>query len=119
MRGPNAKRAALLATGARHYVPVRKALTAAIRDGQRAGVFARDADAVTLANLAIATIEGVRLQHQLDPRAARKNRVGEAVAELLVQRLVRARTVADGQRRSRTAARGTSSRSHGTTRALP
>jgi hypothetical protein len=66
---------------------VRAALTAAIRDGQRAGAFARDADPATLANLAIAAIEGVRLQHQLDPRAARKSRVVEAVSDLLLRRL--------------------------------
>jgi len=87
MRGSSAKRAALLATGARFYVPVRAALGAAIRDGQRAGTFARDADPATLANLAIAAIEGVRLQHQLDPRAARKKRVVAAVSDLLLRRL--------------------------------
>jgi AcrR family transcriptional regulator len=87
MRGSTAKRAALLAAGARFYVPVRAALAAAIRDGQRRGAFVRDADATTLANLAIAAIEGVRLQHQLDPRAARKKRVVEAVSDLLVRRL--------------------------------
>jgi AcrR family transcriptional regulator len=87
MRGPNAKRAALLATGAQFYVPVRAALTAAIREGQRAGTFAPGADAATLANLAIAAIEGVRLQHQLDPRAARKARVVGAVSDLLLRGL--------------------------------
>jgi len=88
MRGPNAKRAALLATGAQFYVPIRQALTAAIREGQRVKVFAADADAATLANLAIAAIEGVRLQHQLDPRAARKTRVVQAVSDLVVGALV-------------------------------
>jgi AcrR family transcriptional regulator len=87
MRGPNAKRAALLATGARFYVPVRAALVAAIRDGQRAGAIAADADAATLANLAIATVEGVRLQHQLDPRAARKARVVATVSDLVLRAL--------------------------------
>ena len=72
MRGPNAKRAALRATGAQFYVPVRAALVATIRAGQRTGVFAAGADAPTLANVAIAAIEGVRLQHELDPGAARK-----------------------------------------------
>lgn len=94
MRGPNRERRALLATGARFYVPVRAALVAAIRDGQRAGTFAPDADAATLANLAIAAIEGVRLQHQLDPRAARKQRVVSAVADLVLHAL----TVGDGAR---------------------
>jgi AcrR family transcriptional regulator len=91
MRGPNAKRAALLTTGAQFYVPLRQALTAAIRDGQRAKVFAADADAATLANVAIAAIEGVRLQHQLDPRAARKNRVVQAVSDLVLGALVHGR----------------------------
>ncbi len=99
MRGPNAKRAALLATGAQFYVPVRAALMAAIRDGQRTGVFSAEADAATLANLAIAAIEGVRLQHQLDPRAARKTRVVAAVADLLLQGLTHGQaTVAVGKR---------------------
>ncbi|MEO6026266.1 MAG: TetR/AcrR family transcriptional regulator [Candidatus Binatia bacterium] len=102
MRGPNAKRAALLATGAQFYVPVRAALIAAIRDGQRTGVFAADADAATLANLAIAAIEGVRLQHQLDPRAARKTRVVAAVADLLLQGLTHGQTTAGVGTRKRT-----------------
>ncbi len=87
MRGPNAKRAALRATGAQFYVPVRAALTATIRDGQRAGAFAADADAATLANVAIAAIEGVRLQHELDPAAARKTRVVAAVTDLVLREL--------------------------------
>jgi AcrR family transcriptional regulator len=91
MRGPKAERAALLATGARFYVPVRAALAAAIRDGQRTGVFAPDADAPTLANLAIAAVEGIRLQHQLDPRAARKARVVRAIADVLLHELTRHR----------------------------
>jgi len=72
-------------------VPVRQALAAAIRDGQRAKVFDADADAMTLANVAIAAIEGVRLQHQLDPRAARKARVVQAVSDLLLHALVHPR----------------------------
>lgn len=87
MRGPNAKRAALHATGAEFYVPVRRALVAAIRDGQRSGDFAADADAATLANVVIAAVEGVRLQHELDPRAARKDRVVAAVADLVLHAL--------------------------------
>jgi AcrR family transcriptional regulator len=91
MRGPNAKRAALRATGAQFYVPVRQALTAAIREGQRTKAFSPAADAATLANVAIAAIEGVRLQHQLDPRAARKARVVQAVSDLLLRALVHGR----------------------------
>ena len=87
MRGPNAKRAALHATGAEFYVPVRRALVAAIRDGQRSGHFDADADAATLANVVIAAVEGVRLQHELDPRAARKDRVVAAVADLVLHAL--------------------------------
>lgn len=102
MRGSNAKRAALLATGAKFYVPVRAALTAAIRDGQRAGVFARDADAATLANVTIAAIEGVGLQHQLDPIAARKKRVVEAVSDLLLNQLTHHEVTGNGRTRKRT-----------------
>ena len=90
MRGPNAKRAALRATGAQFYVPVRAALVATIRAGQRAGVFAAGADAPTLANVAIAAIEGVRLQHELDPGAARKTRVVAAVTDLVLRELTHA-----------------------------
>ena len=97
MRGSNAKRAALLSTGARFYVPVRAALTGVIRAGQRAGAFAPEADATTLANLAIAAIEGVRLQHQLDPRAARKKRVVAAVSDLLLQGLRDRPDASDGR----------------------
>jgi AcrR family transcriptional regulator len=105
MRGPNAKRAALLATGAQFYVPVRAALVAAIRDGQRTGAFASDADAATLANLAIATIEGVRLQHQLDPRAARKARVVAAVSDLVLRALTDGRSAAGSRTGTRTRVR--------------
>jgi AcrR family transcriptional regulator len=60
MRGPNAKRAALLATGARFYVPVRAALVAAIRDGQRAGAFAADAVVTNVDAAAVAGLVGRR-----------------------------------------------------------
>lgn len=97
MRGPNAKRAALRATGAEFYVPVRRTLVAAIRDGQQSGDFAADADAATLANVVIAAIEGVRLQHQLDARAARKDRVVAAVADLVLRALGAGEDGAHGQ----------------------
>src|SRR5262249_11004031 len=91
MRGSAAQRAGLRTTGARFYSPVRAALVAAIRDGQRTGAFAPAADAVTLANVTIAAIEGVRLQHQLDPRAPRKTRVIAAGCDLGVGELTRTR----------------------------
>ena len=63
--------------------------------------FAAHADAATLANVAIAAIEGVRLQHELDPAAARKTRVVAAVTDIVLRELTHGQAVRGKARRAR------------------
>lgn len=72
MHGPVDQRKIMLSEGRGFYQTPRARLVTFIRNGQRAGVFHAEATPLPLANMVLATIEGIRMQDILDPESAQK-----------------------------------------------
>lgn len=72
MRGPASQRRLMRAQGPAFYTAPRRILAELVARGQAAGSFRRGADAKAVAGVLLAGIEGIRMQHVLDPRNARK-----------------------------------------------
>jgi AcrR family transcriptional regulator len=72
LRGPEKERREYLARVESFYETPRRALAGLVQRGQKAGVFRKEAKPALVANMVIAGIEGIRLQHMLDAKNARK-----------------------------------------------
>jgi AcrR family transcriptional regulator len=95
LRGPEEERKVFLDRVESFYETPRKALTNLIRRGQKAGIFRKDIKSAIVANLVIAGIEGIRLQHMLDPRNARKSEALQLLARMILTELVGGDTIPD------------------------
>ncbi len=94
-RGAPSQRKAFLQQGATFYQTPRMMFTRLITRGQSLGTFRRDVDPAILANVIIAGIEGVRMQHMIDAKRSHKNAVLAELARMAVRELAGEDAVAD------------------------
>ena len=72
MRGPASQQRLMRAQGPAFYATPRRLFADLIARGQQAGAFRAGADTKAVASVLLAAIEGIRMQHVLDPRNSQK-----------------------------------------------
>jgi hypothetical protein len=88
LRGSEEERREYLARVESFYETPRRALASLVQRGQKAGVFRKEAKPAVIANTVIAGIEGIRLQHMLDAKNARKPEALQLLARLVLAEIL-------------------------------
>lgn len=92
MHGPAEQKKAMISQGSAFYEVPRGLITDFIKKGQKQKVFNSEADPALLANMIIASIEGIRMQNILDSKNARKMETLNLLIDTVQRKLVPAGT---------------------------